>query len=109
VDHYLNGNAQVDGNLSMLKGGNIKNNAAIGGNVTFDGGGNKISGTLQYAGTKTIPTWATLNTFVSSKAEQITNYTNVNLSSYSNNNPVNLSNSTLPVVSLPTNSQNARM
>ncbi|MBU3110253.1 polymer-forming cytoskeletal protein [Clostridium lacusfryxellense] len=105
----IKGNAQADGNLSMTSGGNIKNNAIIGGNVTFAGGGNKISGTLKYRGTETIPSKTTLNTFVSSTVEHTITYTPVDLSSYSSNNPVDISSSILPIIAVPTRTQNPQM
>jgi len=97
----VNGNVLCDSNLIMPQG-NISNNATIGGNATFNGGTPKILGKLYYNGAATsIQQGSLVSNFVPLGAVKTSTYTAIDLSGYTN--------TSLPVVPVPTISQNPQM
>jgi Tfp pilus assembly protein PilX len=94
----INGNASSDGTLDMTSGsGYIADNATIGGDASFAGGGNKIGGILKYGGTARYA-WGNSSSFVHSGAENITDYTPIDLSKY---NAPSLPDVTVPSITSP--------
>ncbi len=78
----ITGNAKADGSLDMSSGSSvIIQNAVIGNNVYFGGGGNRINGTLSYGGNVTCG-YGSVSTFVPLGATHITDYIPVDDSSY---------------------------
>ncbi len=71
---WVTGNATADGSLDMSSGSSvIAQNALIGSNAFFDGGGNRIYGTFSYGGSITCG-WGTITSFVPLGATHITDY-----------------------------------
>jgi type II secretory pathway pseudopilin PulG len=93
----LKGNVVTNSTFTNY-GNNLRGNVTSFSNAIFDGGGNSLTGSLNAGGIFSIPSWATISTFVSGTALQYQKVTKYDFSSY---NPLSV-----PFVTVPDNIKN---